>query len=151
MSNTCVVGLGSPCGDDRFGWVVADRLATEVRRRGLTGVVVRRALFPVQLLNWLDGLERLLLIDACQGLNVGDGLLRLDWPGDQWREVRGRGSHDYTVWQTLQLADRLGSLPARCHLWCAPGLQFHAEGSLSPALLAQVPKVVDDVLDTLTK
>jgi hydrogenase maturation protease len=103
------------------------------------------------LLDWLDGLDRLFLIDACQGLVPPGQFMHINWPGDEWRRVRGSGSHDYSVSQTFELAARLDNLPRQCRLWCAPGSQFNAETTLSPALLAQVPKVVDDLLVALTK
>jgi hydrogenase maturation protease len=151
MPSTCVVGLGSPHGDDQFGWVVADRLAAETRRRHLSQVIVRRALSPSQLLDWLHGIDQLLLIDACRGQSSPAELFRLEWPAAGIEKFRGSGSHDYSVWQTLELASRLGSLPRKCHLWCAGGWQFDPGQPLSPSLLALVPKVVDDAIVWLTR
>jgi hydrogenase maturation protease len=151
LPSTCVVGLGSPNGDDQFGWLVADRLTAESSRRQLSHVFVRRALSPAQLLDWLDDIDQLLLIDACRGLTSPRVLLHLEWPAREIEQIRGSGSHNYNVWQTLELASRLGSLPRHCHLWCAGGQQFDPGQQLSPSLLALVPQVVDDVIGWLTK
>lgn len=149
MTSTCVVGLGSPHGDDQFGWLVADRIALEVERRLLTAASIRRAGSPVQLLDWLDGVECLFVIDVCRGLSISKQLQRFEWPAQELEHARGSGSHDYTLWQTLELANQLGRLPPRCRLWCATGLQFGTEAAISPSLLALVRQVADDVLSDL--
>jgi hydrogenase maturation protease len=149
MGSTCVVGLGSPHGDDRFGWLVADHIAQEIKRCGIAVVDVRHARSPAQLLDWLEGVERLLLIDACHGLDCPGHWLRVDWPAQEFQRVLGSGSHDCSVWQTLELAAALGQLPPQCRLWCAPGEKFAADATLSPSLLALAPQVADDVLSTL--
>jgi len=151
MPSTCIVGLGSPNGDDQFGWLVVERLTLEINQSRLPAVITRRATTPAQLLDWLDGIDRMLLIDACRGQTSPDDLLRLEWPAPGIEKIRGSGSHDYTVWQTLELASRLGSIPRHCHLWCAAGQQFDPGQQLSPSLLALVPRVVDDVIGWLTK
>ena len=151
LPSTCIVGLGSPNGDDQFGWLVVERLALEINQNGPAAVITRRATTPSQLLNWLDGIDRMLLIDACRGQTSPADLLRLEWPSLEIEKIRGSGSHDYAVWQTLELASRLGSLPRHCHLWCAAGQQFNPGQQLSPSLLALVPRVVDDVIGWLTK
>lgn len=146
--HTCVAGLGSPHGDDQFGWLVADRLAAESERRAMSNVVVRRAGSPSQVLDWLDGCERLILVDACRGDLEGD-FLSLRWPAAEIEQLRSSGSHDYTVWQALELASRLGRLPRECRLWCAAGSQFAAGQPISSRLLSVVPKVADDVVKAL--
>lgn len=151
LPSTCIVGLGSPNGDDQFGWLVADRLAGETRRRQLSNACVRRATTPAQVLDWLDDIDQLLLIDACRGQASLGELMRLEWPALEIEQIRGSGSHDYTIWQTLELAARLGSLPRHCHLWCAAAQQFNPGQQLSPSLLALVPSVVDDVIGWLMK
>ena len=151
MSSTIVIGLGSPNGDDQFGWLVVERLALEINQSGRAAVITRRATTPAQVLDWLDGIDRMLLIDACRGLTSPGVLLQLEWPALEFEQIRGSGSHDYTVWQALELASRLGPLPRSCHLWCVSGLQFDLGQPPSPSLLALVPKVVDDVICWLTR
>jgi hydrogenase maturation protease len=151
MASTCIVGLGSPNGDDQFGWLVVERLAVEISQCGLPDVITRRAAAPVQVLDWLDGIKRLLLIDACHGYSAPGNLVRLEWPAREIEQIRGSGTHDYTVWQTLNLASQLGTLPQHCHLWCAAEQQCDPFQPLSPSLLALVPQVVDDAICLLTK
>jgi hydrogenase maturation protease len=151
MVSTCIVGLGSPNGDDQFGWLVVERLAAEISQCRLSDVITHRAAAPVQVLDWLDGIDRLLLIDACRGQNALGSLIRLEWPAQEIEQISGSGTHDYTIWQTLNLASRLDTLPRHCHLWCAAEQQCEPLQPLSPSLLALVPQVVDDAIGWLTK
>jgi hydrogenase maturation protease len=151
MPTTCIVGLGSPNGDDQFGWLVVERLVAEISRRRLPAVVTRRASTPVQVLDWLDGIDRLLLIDAFHGQSALGSLVRLEWPAHEIEQISGSGTHDYTIWQMLNLASRVGTLPRHCHLWCAAEQQCEPLQPLSPSLLALVPQVVDDAIGWLTK
>lgn len=148
MQDTIIFGLGSPHGDDQFGWLVADRLADEMSRRGMPAAGVRRVGSPVQVLDWLDGCERLFLVDACRGDLPGE-FCSFDWPAAEIERLRCSGSHDYTIWQALELASRLGQLPRECRLWCAAGSHFAAGQPISPRLLAVVPKLADDVFQAL--
>ncbi len=80
MSNppqTLFVGLGSPHGDDQIGWLIADRLAAE---RGLPGTVaVRKAAIPLDLLDWLEGVDCLHVCDALQGPTTFGEVQRWEW------------------------------------------------------------------------
>jgi hydrogenase maturation protease len=151
MRNTCIVGLGSAHGDDRFGWLAADRLAHEIALRRIADVAVHLATSPAQLLDWLPGIGQLLLIDAGRLPGRAGEMLQVDWPAPEIERLRGSGSHSFTIWQTLTLASKLGSLPPRCRLWCATGERFAANQSVSPSLMALLPRVVDDVVTWLTK
>lgn len=150
MQDTIIVGLGSPHGDDQFGWLVADRLVKETSRQLVTAAVIRRAASPVQVLDWLDGCKRLFLVDACRGDLPGE-FCSFGWPAAEIERLLGSGSHDYTISQALELASRLGNLPRECRLWCAAGSQFAAGQPISPRLLAVVPKVADDVIQALIR
>ncbi|HUE69703.1 MAG TPA: hydrogenase maturation protease [Pirellulaceae bacterium] len=151
MVPTHVIGLGSPHGDDQFGWLVADRLTDEIERRQLAGVTVRRAVSPLDAVNRLEGIERLLLIDACHCGDTPGELIKLLWPTPAIAQLRGTGSHDFSIWQALELASRLGSLPRECRVWCAAGIEFGPAAGPSRSLLAVVPQMVEDVLMALKR
>lgn len=143
---TLFVGLGSDHGDDRAGWIVADLL----RERRPEGLVVRRALSSLDLLDWLDGVERLALCDACRGAGPIGSWHCWTWPcADRFVE-RASGSHDLGLAGTLQLASRLGRLPSEVRLWgieignAAPGRAMSPEvlraaSEVANALAAVVP------------
>lgn len=60
-SRALVVGLGSFHGDDRAGWNVIDQL----ERISLPGIELRKAIIPLDILDWVDAFSSLHLIDAC--------------------------------------------------------------------------------------
>jgi hydrogenase maturation protease len=151
MRSTCIVGLGSAHGDDQFGWLAADQIAHEIELRRFAHVAVHLATSPAQLLDWLPGIDQLLLIDACRLSGRAGEMLEFDWPAAEIEQLSGGGSHSFSVWQTLNLASKLGALPRRCHLWGAAGERFAANQPLSPSLVALLPRVVDDVVTWLEK
>lgn len=108
-----VVGIGSPHGWDRIGWLVAE----ELQHRLSTGWQVRLARVPTDLLDWLEHCDRLHLIDACEVPSPTGSLLRLEWPDSRILQSRTQTAHDFDLPQVLQLADRLGQLPKQVVLW----------------------------------
>ena len=102
-----VIGLGSPFGDDRVGWRVIQLLNGR-----LPGTVDLVALDRPgsTLINWMGGIEHLVLIDAVRsGAKPGE-LIRLD-PAELDSGGTRLTSHDLALAETLHLAAALGSLP----------------------------------------
>jgi hydrogenase maturation protease len=112
---TLVVGVGSAHGDDQFGWLVAKHLASSSADGG---AVVRSARSPAELLDWLEGFERLIVCDACQGLGSPGAIHSWSWPDVPRRALRTAGTHDLGLAAVLELAQQLGLLPAETLLWC---------------------------------
>lgn len=108
-----LVGIGSPHGSDRVGWVVADLLEPKLP----SPWEVRRARVPTDLLDWIDGCGRLHLLDACPLIERVGTVHRLEWPDRRITESRTATSHDYDLPQVLQLAQRLGQLPQEVVVW----------------------------------
>lgn len=77
ISQILFVGLGSHHGDDQIGWLVADRLATE--RDLPSSVAIRKAAIPLDLLDWLEGVDCLHVCDASQSAASSGKLQRWDW------------------------------------------------------------------------
>jgi hydrogenase maturation protease len=108
VMNDAIIGLGSPHGNDAVGWRVVERL-----QLALDGwVVVRAVAEPTQMLEHLEGCQRLWIIDACRcGQPVGS-LWRWTWPADAQRMTSGSSStHAMSLPSVLQLAAALGKLP----------------------------------------
>jgi hydrogenase maturation protease len=142
---TLFVGMGSPHGDDRAGWMVAEAIAP--RANGLA--VVRHAAAPPDILDWLDGVERLAICDACCGIGPVGTWRRWDSPPSDFPSVRAQSSHDLGLPEVLELAARIGSLPGEVFVW---GLEIGGTGPAQPAsreVAAAVPAIVDDVLRVL--
>jgi len=116
---TLLVGLGSPHGDDRIGWLLAGRVEAAVAEAGLTeSCRVRLAASPVDLLDWSDGFERLIICDACQGLPRPGQMRCWSWPAVELRAIRWSGTHDLPLPTVLGIGQRLRKLPAQVMLCC---------------------------------
>ncbi len=118
-----LVGVGSPSGDDRLGWLVA----RQIQRRGVANTLVRCARAPADLLDWLADVDRLVICDACHGGGLPGSWRRFDWPTSLIDEVTFGGTHDMSLAGTLALAEQLGLLPKQTTIW---GLTVAARASI---------------------
>lgn len=123
VSHVLVVGVGSPFGDDRFGWHVADLLRSRLGQftpaADIGPVEIRKAAAPHQLLDWLDDQQGLVLCDACRGSGEPGTVTRFEWPSTHVRGLRFSGTHEMPLPALLELAQRLGRLPRRVTIWGA--------------------------------
>lgn len=177
------VAVGSPHGDDRVAWEIADLLNS-----GCAGELrVRKAAAPIDMIDWLKDVSELHIIDACEGGGVPGEILRCSWhteasdslPGEECTSgepaqmsmnptgsanactpeagdeqvirLRRPGTHDFDVLSVLELARRLGRLPARVVIRAIVGSSFEPGDALShdiqhrlPALAAAVAEEMDD-------
>lgn len=108
-----MVGIGSPHGNDRLGWDLSQLLAGQLPAPW----AIRQARVPTDLLDWMQGCERLHLLDACPVVQEVGRVHRLEWPDARILQARTVTSHDYDVPQVLQLAERLGQLPVQVVVW----------------------------------
>ena len=108
-----LVGIGSPFGDDRLGWLVVG----EIERRGGSDAHTRCARAPADLLDWLEGVDRLVVCDACHGGGPAGSWRRFDWPTTLLDDVAFCGTHDMSLAATLALAEQLGLLPKETTIW----------------------------------
>lgn len=142
---TLLVGLGSSHGDDDVGWRIADRIASAK----LPGVCARRASTPLDLLDWLEGVDCLVVCDACESLDAVGTVYDWRWPTVAIEPRSGGGSHDFGLVQALQLAERLGRLPEDVRVYAVAGRQFQPGEALSPVLEAALPAIVDRLMGDL--
>ncbi len=143
--HTLFVGIGSPHGDDRAGWLVADALAESeplMQAGGQAEVSVRKALTPVDVLDWLDDVRRLIVCDAVRGAGSAGTLYRWRWPDASLGHVRSAGSHDVGLAAALTRAASLGWLPADVVVWGVEAGQGDAGGGLSPAVELALPGLI---------
>jgi hydrogenase maturation protease len=124
---TLLIGIGSPTGDDRLGW----RMAQCVAAAEVDGLQVRQAATPLDLLDWLEGVDRLVLCDACLGAGPVGSVHRWQWPEFPTTAVRWVGSHDGNLLAVCQLADSLGWLPSDTTLW---GVEVAAKAGMPERL-----------------
>jgi hydrogenase maturation protease len=118
-ANTLFVGIGSPHGDDRLGWHVAEAIAERLQERVLqqARIAVRKAGSPADLLDWLEGIDRLVICDACRGGGPAGCTYRWTWPDRAIAQAHSSGSHDLGLASILELAQRLDCLPLMVIVW----------------------------------
>jgi hydrogenase maturation protease len=144
-SSTCILGIGSPHGDDQAGWRVIDDL-----RDCQPCAATRRAIeTPLQLIECLDGCRQLILIDACRLGDAPGTLTRWTWPEPGIQPLAGHSTHGWGLTEALQLAHILRRLPEKVILYtvevgdCRPGAELtpvvsHALAELRRRVLAEV-------------
>lgn len=171
-----IVGLGSAHADDQIGWIMADRLKVSLENQ--PSVAVRRAAVPLDILDWVDDADRLVLCDACECIDTLPDHLnpkRRRWHRLEWTSGRfaasdsgdlssrfselparpDRGSHDFGISVVLRLADTTGQLNVPVTLWAIEGRSFlpHQELSVdaSQAISQAVDAITWDVFQLCTK
>lgn len=138
-----VIGLGSPFGDDRIGWQVADRLAASGLPAGVEAVrcgVPGRDLLPL-----LDGLSRAILVDALRGEGRPGDIVRCSHADLAGLPDRG-STHGFGVAAALDLAAAMGCLPPRLEIIgieageaeAAPGMAIAAAVSAAGERLVEM-------------
>lgn len=146
------VGLGSPHGDDQFGWCVADALEAHVG--DIPGVRIRKAASPIDLLDWLDGVAELCVCDAVENCGSSAAGTRFEARCNgrqrqgilpELRRMRAASSHQIGLPAVLDLADRLERMPRRLVVIGVVGREFRPGSALSAEVLAAVPEIARSV------
>jgi hydrogenase maturation protease len=143
-----IVGLGSAHGDDQFGWRVAETLAAACDSADFE---VRQARTPAELLDWLEGVERLIVCDACQNLGTAGRLHRWQWPADELSRVRSATSHNLGLTAALELAETLDFLPGDVLILAAEGRNFGPTAPMSSEVETAVSQAVEELRGELTR
>ncbi len=105
-----IIGIGSPLGADRLGWLATERL--QARRPGLRTRLLDRP--GAALLTHLQEERAVCLIDAARGHAPVGHLYRLT-PGELPQGPAFTSSHALGITEALALGTALGGLPE--HLW----------------------------------
>ncbi|KAA5547076.1 hypothetical protein FYK55_01260 [Roseiconus nitratireducens] len=123
---TAVLGLGSPHGDDQFGWSVVDALTH--CRRALPSIHVRlvKLRHPIDVISWINDQTQVHLIDAAVGCPIDQVLrLRCKVP-TEWRTIEclpAKGTHDLSLGTVLGTAESLDKPIESVTLWLGPAQQ----------------------------
>ena len=147
------VGVGSPHGDDQIGWHVADALA---KIESLCEqITIRKAIVPLDLVDWLDGVEFLGLCDAAESRSPVGSLTRWEWRADHagschellpaLAQSRSHSSHDLDLKNVLELAARLNRLPRRIVVWAVSAKQFEPGAALSETLHTRIDALCERI------
>lgn len=117
MSRICILGIGSPSGDDQAGWLVVDALLGDEAIQADAGVVIEKLDRPgANLVQLLQDADWAILVDAMKSGNPPGHIRHLgqmDWPGYE----EGLSSHGFGVLDALWLARELNGLPSRLDLY----------------------------------
>jgi hydrogenase maturation protease len=143
--DTVVAGFGSPHGDDQAGW----RLAAMLERRPDVHARVIAVHEATQLLDALEGCQRLIIVDACQSGGPVGSVTRLRWPDARIAEQHHHSSHSVGICGALQLASRLGRMPAQVDVFgieiedCSPGHE------MGPAVIEAIVELESTIMNEL--
>jgi len=140
-----LVGIGSPHGDDRLGWEVAERVA----QRAGNSLVVRCLRTPAALFDLLDGIDTLEICDAVSIAPPAEAVYCWTWPTLEIERVAFRGSHDLSLPAVLEIAEQLGQLPGCVRIWGVPIETSEAGECLSLQTWAAVHLAVDRICGAL--
>lgn len=144
---TLIVGIGSPHGDDRAGWELVKALEDVLVNPTCQ---LRIAQSPIEILSWLDDLDRLILCDACRtGGNVGD-VHRFRWPDPQLAKTRWSGTHDFSVVATIELAERLARLPDEVICVAVEAAVANPTSGMSPEVSNAIGRMAQLVAEEVT-
>jgi hydrogenase maturation protease len=89
---------------------------------------------PSQLLDYVDGCDRLIVVDACEsGASAGE-VTRLAWPDPRIAARRAYSTHGFGVAQMLGLVEQLGRLPREVILFGIEMKHCRCELPLSSAV-----------------
>jgi len=102
-----ILGVGSPYGDDRAGWLVIERLDGAGARPGVTTLALDRP--GAALLEHLHDVDRAIVIDALRSGAAPGTIRRLD-DADLCAQAP-LSTHEFGVAQALALGAHLGRLP----------------------------------------
>ncbi len=138
-----IIGVGSPFGDDRLGWVAAEQLQDSPAIRSTSGRIEVSVLDRpgAAIISQWNGANTVILIDAVHsGAAPGSvHCLAADGLDASWDTM---SSHGFGIASTLALARTLGELPNRLYV-CGIELDpAHTSGDLSPAVRAALPRLL---------
>ena len=144
-SGVMVIGIGNPWrGDDGAGLAVA-ALVRQSAPPGVTAVDLEGEL--VSLLDTWEGVAEVYLVDAvCSGGAPGTVYEFDAREGLPAGPFGNRGTHTFSIADTIELARALGRLPGRLRGYGIEGASFGAGTGLSPPVAAGVRDVASRLL-----
>ena len=140
-----VIGVGNrDRGDDAIGPLVIDRLRSSIACFETNGD-------PSTLVSLLSSDTEVVIVDSMVSGREPGLIDSAEYvPGDRFpgsMEFTRRGStHGFGVFEALELARILGSLPERVTLVGVEGSRFAAGSDLSPELVNAIDRIVDLIL-----
>jgi hydrogenase maturation protease len=141
-----IIGIGSPFGDDRLGWMAAQVLQSSVGTQSAAGQIEITALDRpgAALISEWNGADAVILIDAVRS-GATPGTLHCLAPDRLDTGITVTSSHGLGIAAALELAQTLDELPDKL---CLCGIEIdpsHTGENLSPSVQAALPSLVSQV------
>lgn len=152
MKPVRVIGLGSPFGDDRIGWLAVDALNQHRALERCSGRVSLMALDRpgAGLLAALRGADAVVLIDGLRTGAPPGSVLRLT--GEAWAHAStAMSSHGLGVAAAVRLAAALAELPKDLVLFGVEIRRLAATGAVSREVRRSLPILVHAVGEELAR
>ena len=153
-----IIGIGSPHGDDRAGWAVADTIESlltadpDTLRRLLD---IRKATVPHQILDWLAVDSEVHLVDASldddarvRRIAIGAADLHRS-PPIALKTQRSESTHHMDVLETLKLAAALGRFPNELILWTISITEYRRASEMSQPVELLVQRCAQQMIDEI--
>ena len=137
-----VIAIGSPHGDDQVAWRLVERLRM---REGINASVVALA-DPSQVHDYIDGCERLIIVDACASGDSPGMVTRMEWPNARIDRRHSHSTHGFGLADALQLADQLDRLPPQVVVFGIELSQCQPLGSLSGIVESALCELEEKIL-----
>jgi hydrogenase maturation protease len=133
IGSVIVIGVGSPHGDDQFGWAVVDQLSE------ITNIPTKKISNPVDFVLELDAHKRVILVDAAKGLPQHVPFQKLDYANASHRQIIGalpsNTTHDLGLSSAIRMAESLGKLTDHIILWIGNASEFQSMSEITPATM----------------
>jgi hydrogenase maturation protease len=140
-----VVGIGSPHGDDRLGWMAIDRLRTLLP----AGIEARAVRGGIELLECLAGQDMGIIIDAMAPIGRPGTIRTFDWPCLDLASHTPSCTHDLGLVEALQLAGAMDQLPIHLVIHTIEARQTSPGADPSPELVSHLDDFVQVILEML--
>lgn len=144
MSRLLVLGVGSPQGADRLGWLLVERLHGVVNEDQVRLLASDRP--GSALLGLLEGVDGAIIVDAVVGACTPGTVVRRD-AAALADDGRAFSSHELGVAQAISLGRSLGQLPSQ--LWLLGLCVDEQQTTLSEVALARLQDAVLGLLAEL--
>ena len=147
QSQSMIAGIGSPHGDDRVGWEIANLIQSRASDGGASIHLVRT---PDALLDCLEDVQELLICDACQGAGEVGSVHQWEWPCKELESICWSGTHTLSLPAVLALAQQLERLPSSVRIWGVEVQQVQPDQAMSNVVMTGAKIAADSICKTLS-
>jgi hydrogenase maturation protease len=141
MPGTKIICIGSPFGDDQFGAWVYEQLRSLIDPSAAELLYLDRP--GTRLIAELEEVVNLILIDAVKSGAAIGSVLHIEGEAIYRQLARHTSTHGFGVADALQLAERLGQVPAKVVLLGVEAGETDTLAPLSSQMRASLPMLLE--------